>query len=49
MCVCVCVLGEEEEGCKNDTYDLLGDFGVLGAARDGLDPVMVGESIRHES
>ena len=47
--MCVCVLSEEEEGCKNDTYDLLGDFGVLGAARDGLDPEMLGESIRHES
>ena len=38
--------GRREKG----TYDdLRGDFGVLGASRDGLDEAMDGESIRHES
>ena len=45
--LCVCELeGRREKG----TYDdLRGDFGVLGASRDGLDEAMDGESIRHES
>ena len=38
--------GRREKG----TYDdLRGDFGVLGASRDGLDEALDGESIRHES